>query len=139
MSRILLLAAFISTQTPAAIEPFAIHIVTTPRGAEDAKERMRLAVEDAEQIAELSDWIDLVDDRDDADIVIEIKAYLLADDESVHYIYTKMDVLGEEILLVGVDERRHAERKRAVSDFMEKLQDFCAENYVRLDAQRRAT
>lgn len=38
---------------------------------------------------------------------------------------TETDVLGHELMLVGVDEPRHTERKRAVSDFVESVVDFC--------------
>lgn len=136
-----LVASFVSAtaavaQPTTSIEPFTIFVFTTPRGEEAAKERMRLAVEDANEIVELSDWIELAEDRDHADIVIEIKAYALADDGSAHYIYTEADVLGDALVLVGGDERRRAERTRAVSDFMEKLQDYCAEHYLRLNAAR---
>ena len=129
--------ALLAPQESRAIDPFTIYIFTTPRGAPAAAERMHKAVEDAVEITELSDWIDLVDDRDEADIVLEVKAYAIAEDASMHHIFTNAVVLGKKLMLVGVDERRHAERKRAVSDFMEKLQDYCAENYVLLDAKRR--
>lgn len=138
-----LLAGILSLPAPrppqdsATIQPFTIYIFTAPRGTAAAAERMHAAVDDAVEITELSDWIELVEHRDEADIVVEVKAYAITEDESHHRIFTNVDVLGKEMLIVGVDERRHAERMRAVSHFMEKLQDYCAENYVLLDSKRR--
>ena len=138
---VILLAAAMMQETSEprsrAIEPFTIYIFTAPRGAKSAAERMHAAVDDAKEIVELSDWILLVDERDEADIVLEVKAYAITEDESHHRIFTDVNVVGTEMMLVGVDERRHAERMRAVSHFMEQLQDYCAENYVLLDSKRR--
>jgi len=131
-------------------QPFRILIFAEPRGEPEAVARVREAEQECRKIVKRKKgWFVAVDDREQAEIVMEIKGswmeeYMTAERSPMsntrinimrehHYVFADVIVLGGQFGL-RADDRRSV--KGAASRLIDALEDFCKKNYWEI-LQRR--
>lgn len=130
--------------------PFRLYILSEPKGERDAVARVRKAEEECEKIAKRrKDWFVAVDSREQAEIVMDLKAYWVYEDlrteasplsgtpvnvtRENHLLFADVDILGG-FTTLKVDDSRSV--KGAASKLMDALQEFCKKNYWQILSRR---
>ena len=145
--------------------PFAVFVLV--KEAPNQEIDLRAVTDEvANRVAKKKKWLKVVDNRDDADIVVEVLAHLMAEEEhrrldlrragsgdvnmynnrnwvywvsERHRIETRVTLpSGAQKMFTGVDEHeRGGSMKGAASNLANELEDYCKENYWALVASQR--
>lgn len=146
--------------------PFAVFL-SVGASANQRNHLQPVTDEIANRVAKKKKWLKVVENRDDADIVVEVLAHLVDEQEHVrldlgrgsgggdvnihnnrnwvywvserHRIETRVTLpSGAQKMFTGADEReRGASMKGAASNLVNELEDYCKENYWDLIASGR--
>jgi hypothetical protein len=132
-------------------KPFRLFVFSEPRGESEAVAQVGKAEEECHRILKRrKDWFVEVDDREQAEIVMEIKAYWMDEQTSsgfgvesgygagmsvtrYHYLMADVTIVDGQFGL-RVDDRRSV--KGAASKLLDALRDFCKKNYWQIERRR---
>jgi len=140
-------------------QPFIVYVYTKGLTNEDV-DMPKVAKEVSKQIARKKKWLKVVDESDNADVVVEVLTHLVheqhrrelnmrVNDKGVgksyydenwiterHRIETRITLPGGvQKMFTGVDEReRGGSLKGAARNLSDQLEDYCKENYWELVA-----